>query len=79
MQQLLADNVQLYRAELAEIKKHLARPGINWWVVYPMMVRLNELARIISITLPFDKQQMKHAKEKLCQSRSSPPSLTLLS
>lgn len=79
MQQLLKDNVEMYRAELAEIKKHLARSEINWWVVYPMMVRLNELARVISIAPPFDKEQMKHAKEKLCQGRSNPPSLTLLS
>jgi hypothetical protein len=57
-----------YQQELIDIRELLQKRPVNWWQVYPMMVRVNEQAKEIEIKQPFNRKQMSLAKEKLCNS-----------
>jgi hypothetical protein len=73
MSEPLANKAQEYRAELKDVQERLKIVPANWWDVYPRIVRCNYLATQLKLKPPFNRDQVKLAKEQLCQSRSSPP------
>lgn len=72
MSQSIKQRAESYAGELKEIKAQLKERPINWWYVYPAMVRVTQMAKELGLDQPFNKAQLKMAKEKLCQTKEIP-------